>query len=58
MWKKGKFVLSSVVYNEFCDRHIQDHDKFTVQLKETIIYYPGFSETEGNGLVFIEDVYE
>ena len=26
--------------------------------QETIIYYPGFSETEGNGLVFIGDVYE
>ena len=32
--------------------------KFTFQLQETIIYYPGFSETEGNGLVFIEDVFE
>ena len=58
MWNKGKFVLSSVVYNEFCDRHIWDHDKFTVQLQETIIYYPGFSETEGNEFVFIEDVYK
>ena len=46
------------MYNEFCDRHIRDHDKFTVQLQETIIYYPGFSETKGNGLVFIKDVYE
>ena len=46
------------MYNEFCDGHIWDHDKFTVQLQETIIYYPGFSETEGNGLVFIEDVYK
>ena len=23
-----------------------------------LIYYPEFSETEGNGLVFIEDVYK
>ena len=42
----------------FVTGHIWDHDKFTVQLQETIIYYSGFSETEGNGLVFIEDVYE
>ena len=34
------------------------YKNFTVQLQETIIYYPGFSETEGNGLVFIEDVYK
>ena len=34
------------------------YKNFTVQLQETIIYYPGFSETEGNELVFIEDVYK
>ena len=41
---------------EMCQTII--YRNFTVLLQESIIYYPGFSETKGNGLVFIEDVYE